>query len=405
MPSRPPVSVLLARLVLLHIALFAAVSARGADWLIKWPQSVGADEREISVWLYATNPGESEETITFPDELTGSIGDGESIGFRPDARGENVVVRPGAFRRLEYRASIEGLSPGPQPLAIDGHGSVILEIQAADIDAPPAAPASRFQRFFSRLRYDQGMDLDASDDLLFGQRIMPYEPIYFVFGEDPSGRFQISFKYWLLDIERVLPAALPFRGRFNLGYSQTSFWDLNSPSAPFLDSSYRPELQFENRNLFRRDDHWLSRVGFETGFQHESNGRDGNDSRSLNIAYLRPTIVFGDEDDFHLTLQPRVWTYVGDMNDNPDMRDYRGHFDLRAKLGWTRGLELAGHLRSGDHLENHSALIELSYPMHELLNDSFPVYLFAQYFTGYGESLLYYNERSEAFRIGIALYR
>jgi outer membrane phospholipase A len=29
----------------------------------------------------------------------------------------------------------------------------------------------------------------------------------------------------------------------------------------------------------------------------------------------------------------------------------------------------------------------------------------AQYFTGYGESLLLYNQRSDAFRVGFALYR
>jgi outer membrane phospholipase A len=31
------------------------------------------------------------------------------------------------------------------------------------------------------------------------------------------------------------------------------------------------------------------------------------------------------------------------------------------------------------------------------------LYLSAQYFLGYGESLLYYNERSSAFRLGFAL--
>jgi len=33
------------------------------------------------------------------------------------------------------------------------------------------------------------------------------------------------------------------------------------------------------------------------------------------------------------------------------------------------------------------------------------LYLYAQYFLGYGESLLNYNERTSAFRLGFALFR
>jgi outer membrane phospholipase A len=36
---------------------------------------------------------------------------------------------------------------------------------------------------------------------------------------------------------------------------------------------------------------------------------------------------------------------------------------------------------------------------------SFSLYLQAQYFTGYGESLLGYKQRSDIFRAGFALYR
>jgi outer membrane phospholipase A len=43
--------------------------------------------------------------------------------------------------------------------------------------------------------------------------------------------------------------------------------------------------------------------------------------------------------------------------------------------------------------------------MMKLLSGSFGVYLHAQYFIGYGESLLLYNERGTSFRLGFSFYR
>lgn len=58
------------------------------------------------------------------------------------------------------------------------------------------------------------------------------------------------------------------------GYTQTALWDLESDSAPFRDSSYRPSL------FYRNDQIWTSpgrdvRFGLAGGLEHESNGRDG----------------------------------------------------------------------------------------------------------------------------------
>jgi outer membrane phospholipase A len=191
----------------------------------------------------------------------------------------------------------------------------------------------------------------------------------------------------------------------HLAYTQRSLWDLEAESAPFLDSSYMPELLYERPNLIDPDRGWLERIGGQIGFQHESNGKDGASSRSLNIAYLRMPFVFGDEDDFHVTIEPRAWFYVGELTDNPDLEDYRGHVDLRLKAGWARGLQVAAWLRAGDDFEHGSTQIDVTYPLHHLLSRSFSLYLQAQYFNGYGESLLYYNERSEVWRVGIGLFR
>jgi phospholipase A1/A2 len=74
-------------------------------------------------------------------------------------------------------------------------------------------------------------------------------------------------------------------------------------------------------------------------------------------------------------------------------------------VGWARGLQLAAMGRMGDDWEHGSLQLDLTYPMMAMLSRSFSLYLQVQYFTGYGESLLLYNQRSDAVRAGFALYR
>jgi len=191
----------------------------------------------------------------------------------------------------------------------------------------------------------------------------------------------------------------------HLAYTQTSLWDWNAASRPFYDSSYKPEVLYSwDRLVGGGPTNWF-RLDLQGGVQHESNGKSGDDSRSLNIVYFRPTLVFGRDDTLQLKLIPRVWAYVGDLEDNPDLPDYRGHADLRAVLGWPRGFQVSALGRLGDDGDHGSLQFDATYPMMRMLGGSFSWYLHAQYFTGYGESLLGYRERSSMFRVGISLYR
>lgn len=234
----------------------------------------------------------------------------------------------------------------------------------------------------------------------FKRHLSPHEPIYFVAGgESPNAKFQIGFKYQLVSEDGCLGAKVPALKGFHLAYMQTSLWDLSAPSAPFFDSSYKPEgLYHWKCALGGRPGDWF-RLDLQTGVQHESNGKGGMDSRSLNIAYFRPTFAFGGTNDFRFSLQPRVWGYLGDLSDNPDMDEYRGYFDLRVTVAY-KDLQLSAFGRMGKDGQNHSAQFDLTYPLPWL-----SIYLHAQYFTGYGETLLRYQQRSDVVRAGISLYR
>ena len=231
-----------------------------------------------------------------------------------------------------------------------------------------------------------------------------HEPVYFLYGWDPDNiKFQISFKYRLLNPEGSWAAKRPRLADFYFGYSQTSFIDLDAPSDAFLDNSFKPELLFSQRNLVSKPTAWLSQLGLEAGIQHQSNGDSGADSRSLNLVYAKPILTFGDIADYRFTAAPKVWVYVGKLNENPDIADYWGYFDLELKFGKIEGLELRSNWRQGS--EGGRLQVDLTYPFSVLCAGNCNGYFQVQYFTGYGETLLNYNRKDSQLRIGFALFR
>ena len=61
-----------------------------------------------------------------------------------------------------------------------------------------------------------------------------------------------------------------------------------------------------------------------------------------------------------MTLSPRAYYYVGGLEDNPDLADYRGYVDLRASIGWADSLMLDGTFRLGDDWDHGSAQLDLT---------------------------------------------
>lgn len=234
-----------------------------------------------------------------------------------------------------------------------------------------------------------------------------HEPIYMLFGIDPaSAKFQLSFKYRLFSKNAPLAQKWEDIPRFHFAYTQTSFWDLESTSKPFEDNNYKPELLYYRERIpLPQCFEWISRFNFQYGVQHESNGRDGEFTRSLNIAYIRPELVFGSPGDNQFQLSPKFWLYVGDLEENPDIAEYRGYMDFFAKYGKADDMQLSCNARVGSKFDKGSLQLDFSYPLKKLFRDNLDLFLQVQYFTGYGESLLRYDEKSTRVRVGFAIFR
>ncbi len=234
-------------------------------------------------------------------------------------------------------------------------------------------------------------------------RLTFHEPMFAAVGahEGLNVKFQLSFKFRLFQPEN--PASTALLDNLYFGYTQFSLWDLGKESAPFRDTNYRPSL-FYYRPDTGIQGGALTRLSFAGGIEHESNGRDGDASRAINTVFVRPTFHFGDLTDYHWKFEPKLYAYLT-RTGNTDIAHYRGFGDFRVSYGAPNGWELAATLRKGTRKAYGSVDAQLSYPMSRIFSGT-AGYLFVQYFTGYGESLLDYNHKlGSQLRIGYSLSR
>lgn len=229
------------------------------------------------------------------------------------------------------------------------------------------------------------------------------EPMYFVAGRDGGetrARFQFSFKYRLFDADGYLVKYLSWLEKLHLGYTQTSLWNLSADSAPFEDSSYRPSFFWE----FERIRSGVLPDLLRFGYEHESNGQGGDDSRSIDTLFILPA---WEEQlrERHLAVGVKLYVYLDQAGENRDIENYRGYGDLILRYGsedsWLAAVLWRHGARHKDTLQ-----VDLSYPLRKKFLARAGGYLYLQAFHGYGESLLSYDQQqSMEVRLGFAIVR
>ncbi|OGV68245.1 MAG: hypothetical protein A3K19_12215 [Lentisphaerae bacterium RIFOXYB12_FULL_65_16] len=378
---------------------------------LDWVMTPTAERNTLTVTLYAHNPGPEPAVLELPDTLAcrlSATGGGEWIGNLT----ATVPIPPGTtlpaegFRKVAYQ--------GPVPADATG----IVRVTLPELPAPPvlvelppgtsmttaAAPPGPADIKLHEPDTAQSLEPESTSKRRHGPaehfaHFTPYEPVYIVAGQGqtPEAKFQISFKYQLFGNQT------PWLMRhLYLGYTQTSIWDVGEESAPFHDTSYKPGLFLHDGGKDR--DSFLYRLGWETGLQHESNGEAESNSRSINTVYIKPILKLGDPEKYSLTVAPRVYEYI-EKSDNKDIADYRGYADLTLRLEQSEGWMLSTTLRKGMEARKDSVQIDFAYPLDRLFATAPHLYLHLQYFAGYGESILEYDERvSSQIRLGIMLF-
>jgi outer membrane phospholipase A len=399
LPNFP--AALLAASVLLP---FQAQAREDVEILIR-----NVDERDANgfalVDIRLLNSDDAAQTVPLPDRIEARVtlpGGTHSVWLdRGPTVPAQVILAAHGFACAQYRVSDASVNQGAllsvpawgrQQIALSARHGLMPdqpgEQAQATVPVPPPTPSAA----------------DRSVGNAFIDNLSPYEPTYAVYGPgtNSEARIQLSFKYQLFGsrLREDQPASL--KDGLYFAYTQRMFWDLGADSSPFRNIDYQPELFYITPSATLSSGISLSA---QAGVRHESNGRDGAASRSINSLYVAPMAAVPLGGGYRMSIAPRLSFLIGDKSDNPDIRRYRGITSVRMEVGADDGLRLSSSARFDFGSGLGSVGADLSYPLPGLLGGGPDFYLFGQSFIGYGENLLDYNHRVTRFRIGAALVR
>jgi phospholipase A1/A2 len=219
--------------------------------------------------------------------------------------------------------------------------------------------------------------------------------------KNTEAQFQMSFK---IPITQPLwnNQLIPF-----FAYTGRAWWQVydSERSRPFREYNHEPEILIAAPISGVQALGWKLRLG-TLGFNHQSNGRSEPQSRSWNrivgeFYADRGTSAWSSLKIWH-RLSESSKTSPTDSNgdDNPDITRYMGNFEF--KLGWIQpqSHQLTLTTRKSFSSGGKGALqLDWSHP----IKASPALRWYAQGFSGYGDSLIDYNQKINRFGLGIMI--
>ena len=229
-----------------------------------------------------------------PLRLTAVPTGNETLGDLLPAR---VVIGPRSVQ-VTLRADGDALSGRRDylvaiPPELEGLGTLELTQFDSSKLLVQFVPGSRAAPQIDALTRMQGKERETEGVVDLSKRetaLSSHEPMYFLVGSrgHTTARFQLSFKYRLFDPDGWA-AEFPWVDLLtglHFGYTQNSIWDLTANSKPFRDSTYKPSF-FYQWGPYREigSPHSFS---LQAGYEHQSNGKEGATSRSIDTLFAKP---------------------------------------------------------------------------------------------------------------------
>jgi len=215
--------------------------------------------------------------------------------------------------------------------------------------------------------------------------------------DDTELIFEVSFK------APVWRGVMSSDADLFFGYTARSWWQLFNKdiSSPFRETNYQPEL-FLQKPLAMKLGGW-DIPAYRLGIVHQSNGRNVPLSRSWNRIYAEWSMEKGPwslsfKPWYRIPEDPKDMPGDPDGDDNPSIWKYMGYGEYTAYYHTPRNHTWSLMTRYNFHSDARGAAqLTWSFP----LNDRFRGY--AQIFSGYGDSLIDYDESITRFSLGIAI--
>lgn len=223
-----------------------------------------------------------------------------------------------------------------------------------------------------------------------------YKDNYFIAGTTIGGKptaTNSDVKFQVSIAQRLTKSTLPFNTYLYLFYSQKCMWNVFENSMPMRDFNFNPGIGLA-KHLFVKN-RYVGKVTLM--IEHESNGRDGIESRSWNKVSLASNIFI----DPNFMVHGKVWIPIIDGQNNQDILYYSGIYQVGTTFTTPNkrfGFALTMVKRKGWNFK-YNTIWEVNYRLFKDENQ----FLFLQYYNGYGENLLDYNQYHSRLRIGLVI--
>ena len=228
-----------------------------------------------------------------------------------------------------------------------------------------------------------------------GPHFTLFKDNYFI-GGTPLGQKikanNTNVKFQLSISQRLTKSVLPFDTYLFLNFSQKTIWNVMEKSMPMRDMNFNPGIGIGHLIIHKNKYIGRSFIMLE----HESNGKDSLASRSWNKVSASTSIMLSKR----LNAQIKLWIPIIDSENNRDILEYNGigHLGLdyiSSNQRFQAGLLTTWRTKSF----SFNTQWEFSYKLNKKVNQ----FLFIQYYNGYGENLLDYNQYKSVLRVGFVI--
>lgn len=222
-----------------------------------------------------------------------------------------------------------------------------------------------------------------------------YKDNYFIGGTAIGDKLMAAnsnVKFQLSISQRLTRSRLPFDTYLYIQFTQKTIWNVLEESMPMYDMNFNPGIGLGHLIVYRNKYVGNAYMMIE----HESNGKDGELSRSWNKVSFGGRFLLSKYVDTHV----KTWIPIIDSDNNRDILSYNGLAEVTFNYH-PPNKRMIFSLTSTWRSRSFSFNTQWEMSFKTTRNDN--QYFFIQYYNGYGECLLDYNKYKSMLRIGFVI--